>query len=124
MRTDYDLQMEQRDGYVFVSVASDTDGRQKTERYIQEIASRCRHGKCRKVLIDKHIKDSFWLWDTMSLSDHIADFGVQELKVAIVDASGTQFGSEGFQIKTGTTINAHVFRTLEAAEDWLVSDSD
>lgn len=118
----YELKFEDRDDYLYASVTSDDEGcREATGDYIGEIGEACRKHGCVRLLIEKMVPNTLWLWDSIFVLNHFPKIGLSDIKVAIVDQSATIFDPKGFGVFVGNdpTIDMHVVSNRAAGESWL-----
>ncbi len=117
----YELTFEDRADYFYASVENNGEGREVTEDYIGEIADACIAGNCEKLLIEKMVPGSLWIWDSVSVIDQFPKAGLSDMSVVFVDRSVKHFGASGFSVLLGkrALIDVHVFSNLAAGEAWL-----
>jgi hypothetical protein len=118
----YELKIENREGYLYASVKSE-DGccRDATGDYIGEIGAACRRDGCVRLLIEKVIPNTLWLWDSIFLMGQFPKIGLSAIKVVLVDKSAGNFEPAGFTVSVGdeSTVDLHVFSSFAAGENWL-----
>ncbi len=119
----YELKFEDRKEYLYAAVTSnDERSRYATGDYICEIGRACRKNGCRRLLIDKVVPDTLWLWDSIFVLNSFPKLGLRNIKVVIVDASAEIFDPKGFTVNVGSTpaVDMQVVSDRSAAERWLL----
>ena len=119
----YELAFEDRGEYLYAVVTSnDERSRYATGDYIGEIGRACRRKGCMRLLIDKVVPDTLWLWDSIFVLNSFPELGLRDIKVAIVDESAKTFDPKGFAVNVGATpaVDMHVASDRAAAERWLL----
>jgi hypothetical protein len=119
----YELSFEDREDYLYAAVISnDERSRFATGDYIGEIGRACRRMGCVRLLIDKVVPNTLWLWDSIFVLNSFPKLGLRDIKVAIVDESARIFDPKGFAVNVGVTpaVDMHVASDLDTAERWLL----
>jgi hypothetical protein len=118
----YELKFEDRNDYLYASVTSEDEGcSNATGDYIGEIGEACRDTGCVRLLIEKVIPNTLWLWDSIFVLNYFPKIGLSDIKVALVDTSATIFDPEGFGVCVGCEpkVDMHVVSSFDAGESWL-----
>ena len=118
----YELKFEDRSDYLYAQVMSEEEGCcYATGDYIGEIGEACRNTGCVRLLIEKMIPNTLWLWDSVFVLNHFPELGLSDIKVALVDRSATFFDTAGFGVCVGCEpkINMQVVSSFDAGESWL-----
>jgi hypothetical protein len=119
----YELKFEDRDDYLYAFVTSDDEGcREATGDYIGEIGEACRKKGCVRLLIEKVVPNTLWLWDSIFVLNHFPALGLSNIKVALIDQSASIYDPEGFGVFVGSNppVDMHVVSTRAAGETWLL----
>lgn len=119
----YELKFEERDDYLYASVTSADEGcRDATGDYIGEIGEACRKKGYVRLLIEKVVPNTLWLWDSIFVLNHFPQIGLSDIKVALVDESASIFDPKGFGVFVGCDppLDMHVVSNRAAGESWLL----
>lgn len=118
----YEITFEDRDDFLYATVTSCDDGsRYVTGDYIREIGETCRRKGCVRLLIEKIVPNTLWLWDSIFVLNFFPQIGLSDIKVALVDDSAKVFDPKGFGVFMGAppAVNMKVVSSFADGENWL-----
>jgi len=118
----YQLEFEERPGYLFARVTSDHLTREDAHDYLREIAERSNAMDCKKVLIERDVPTILPASDLFFTTNEFVKM-MQGARIAIVSPHVTNHQALEFVTMVGSNRGAsfHLHRTLEEAEQWLLS---
>lgn len=123
MTTGYSLTYDHRPHHLFVLVAGPEDTVEVSLAYWAEIAAECRrHGVSRLLVLEKLMSRSNNA-DATTVIAELPRMGLGDIRIAFVDTTESVdvlVHSELEARKVGLV--SHVFGSIEAAEQWLLSD--
>ena len=123
-KSDYELTVEHRKGYVYALVRGNVSRPEITIDYLTEITDACRKVQCTKVVIEKEIPRAFAVWDIFFVATQFPRFTYELTKVAVVDKRMARFERREFSVVAGNKpgLDVHVFTNVAEAEDWIMHD--
>lgn len=118
------LTIENRQHYLYIRVDGERDNADITTRMWKQVATTCRQTGQRKVMVVEAIEENIELADAY---DTVWDRRLDEfdgLKIAFVDLIEEHHEVNEFvnNCTRNRGLNIRLFRSIEAAEDWLLED--
>ncbi len=119
----YEITFERRNGYCYAHITSNGKSTDLVDEYIRMILNECVAHSCARILIEKDVPNTVWVLDSLSILGQSGVLDGADLRVALVDRSGTQFNGKGFAVKTGVqpSVKVHVFKDVKEGENWLAA---
>jgi hypothetical protein len=118
----YDVEMEDRDGYLWVLASGDKLSAEISAAYWDEIADRCFAVGCKKVLIEKDFKRSVGPEDMIKMADHLGKL-LPACRVAFVDRQRHDSINElGKKLARNRDVLMQIFDNADDAEKWLLAN--
>jgi hypothetical protein len=118
----YQLTLEEQDGFLTAHVRGETDSVATSLAYWNEIADEARRRGYQRMLVLEYFRNAASLMDVYQVAEQLPEI-IHGLTVAFVDAQADQFEANQFGEDVAVNRGAvgRVFRTEEAARDWLRS---
>ena len=123
-KSDYELTVEHRKGYVYARVRGNVSRPEITIDYLTDITDACRKVQCTKVVIEKEIPRAFAVWDIFFVATQFPRFTYELTKVAVVDKRMARFERREFSVVAGSKpgLDVHVFTNVQEAEAWVLAE--
>jgi hypothetical protein len=119
---EYELRIEERDGYLWVLASGKQLTAQISAAYWNEIADRCFANKCQKVLIEKDFERSVGPADMIKMADHLGKL-LPSCRVAFVDRWDHDSINElGKKLARNRDVMMQTFKNTAEAEKWLLAN--
>ena len=118
----YQLDFEERPGYLFARVTSDHLTRDDAHDYLREIAEKCNASGYRRVLIERDVPTILPASDLFFTTNEFVKV-MQGARIAIVSPHVTNHQALEFVTMVGNNRGAsfELHGSFEAAEKWLLS---
>ena len=119
MDKDYTIEMENRDGYLWVLVGGERLSAEISAAYWNEIAERCAADDCDKVLIEKNFVHSVGPDEMILMAENLARV-LPHVHVAFMDRHRHDAINElGKKLARNRDVMFQVFDNFSEAERWL-----
>ena len=118
----YDLEMDDRDGYLWALVGGEKLTADISAAYWNEIAERCFALDCQKVLIEKNFKHSVGPEEMIKMADRLGKL-LPTCRIAFVDRFHHDSINElGKKLARNRDVMMQIFQNTGDAEKWLLAN--
>ena len=115
----YTIETEDRGDYLWALVGGEKLTASIAAEYWNEIAARCKHTKCDKVLIEKDFKIPVGPEDLIQMAKHVATV-LPSCRVAFLDRRHHDSVNElGKRLARNQDVKLQTFSDINEAEKWL-----
>ncbi len=121
----YNLILQRRALYLFAKVSGPRDTLQISIDYWTEIAEECARSSVERLLVLEELDEKSTVVDMAQMIQLLPQMGFKDVRIAFVDPKediGMLAFAEVRALEVG--IAGHVFCSMDAAEEWLLSDLD
>lgn len=120
--TDYNLEMEDRGGYLWVLVSGDSLTADISRRYWEEIAEKCDELGCDKILIEKNFRESVGPGDMLVMADNLGKL-LPARRIAFYDRfDHSSINELGKKLARNRDVMMQTFKDVHDAEKWLLAN--
>ena len=118
----YDIKMEDRDGYLYVVVGGDRLTAPISALYWNEIAEHCMANRCMRILIVKEFVESVGPQDMLQMAMNLGNL-LPHRRIAFIDRYGHDDINElGKRLARNREVVMRIFEGTAAAEHWLLAN--
>lgn len=118
----YKLQMEERERYLWVLASGDQLTAEISAAYWDEIAERCAHSGCDKVMIEKDFERTVGPEEMILMAEHLAKV-LPGARVAFIDRKRHDAINElGKKLARNRDVMMQLFTDSGDAEKWLMAN--
>ncbi|CAN5377406.1 hypothetical protein BH10ACI2_BH10ACI2_09980 [soil metagenome] len=120
---DYKLEFESRAGYLYVYVEAYKITYEAMREYCSKIGEAVQATPERRMLVERAAGKQLSTTDAFRLAAELPELGFARTKFAFVDHTENNDDLNEFTETVGNNrgLNARTFKTVEAAENWLMS---
>jgi alkanesulfonate monooxygenase SsuD/methylene tetrahydromethanopterin reductase-like flavin-dependent oxidoreductase (luciferase family) len=120
--TEYQVEYEERDGFLHACVSGDADTAQISLAYWNEIAQACRARGYKRMLVVEHFRQNAPMGEMFVVASKIPEI-IRGLTVAFVDEVLAQYESNRFgeDVAVNRGADGRVFKDEASALAWLQS---
>lgn len=117
----YSLTLEQRTGYLYARVTADVTTLRSAITYLSEIADRCAHSDCKRVLIERDVPAVPSTTDMFYIGQEFARM-MRGVQIAVLNPYVSNDDALNFGIIVGTNrgVLCEMHRTFDSAARWLL----
>lgn len=118
----YELEIQERDGYLYALAGGDHLTAQISAAYWNEIAGRCFETGCDKILIEKNFTEPVGPADMLLMADHLGKL-LPGRHIAFVDRfRHDEINELGKKLARNRDVMMQVFTNVAEAEKWLMAN--
>jgi hypothetical protein len=118
----YDIEMEVRDGYLYVIVGGLRVTPEIALDYWHEIIAECEMTGCSKIFLDHNFVEMISMQDMLKVIGPVIDM-LEGCKLAFYDRQGHyDIPEAGKKIMRSHDVKMQIFHSVEEAERWLVAN--
>lgn len=120
---EYELTFEERSGYLYAHVLSESSGATEILRWFSEIIPKCREIGATRVLVHVETNEGLSTSDAFDAATGVVALDVSGIKIAYVDPDPSHLDTNQFGelVAVNRGVQGKVFLTIAEGESWLLT---